>query len=149
VRSAGSVFLAGAAALVLAYALFGAAAGQARDGRRAGMIAFLREAPGSSVSGVFVVRADGKGLRRLTPPDTSVFIYKWSPDGKLIAYIDERTLSLWLVRPDGTGRRPLVPTSRLSSVDLSWSPDGKDIAIVSPGANVNPDRKSTRLNSSH
>jgi Tol biopolymer transport system component len=30
----------------------------------------------------------------------------------------------------------LLPTSRLSSLGLSWSPDGKHIAIVSPGPNA-------------
>jgi TolB protein len=87
--------------------------------------------------GLFVVNVDGSGLRRLTPRGTSVFTYQWSSDGKLIAYIDQR-FSLWLVRPDGTGRKLLLPTSQLSSVGLSWSPDGKDIAIVSPGPNANP-----------
>jgi Tol biopolymer transport system component len=34
----------------------------------------------------------------------------------------------------------LGPGSSLSSLDLSWSPDGKNIAIVSPGPNANPAR---------
>ena len=142
-KRAGFVPWAGPVALAVACALVGVAAGQTGDGRRAGRIAFLRWAAGSPQDfstgpGLFVVDADGTGLRRLTPGGTSVFTYRWSPDGKLIAYIDERRLSLWLVRPDGTGRRLLLPTSQLSSVGLSWSPDGKDIAIVSPGPNANP-----------
>src|SRR3954471_589500 len=82
---------------------------------------------------LFVMRADGRGLRRLSPAGTPVLTYRWSPDGKWLAYIDVRALSLWLVRPDGTGRKLLLPSSRLRSFGLSWSPDGKDIAIVSPG----------------
>jgi Tol biopolymer transport system component len=88
---------------------------------------------------LFVVRPDGGGLRPLTPRDTTVESYAWSPDGTLIAYIDER-FSLWLVRRDGMGRRVLLPSSRLSSLGLSWSPDGKNIAIVSPGRDANPAR---------
>ena len=87
---------------------------------------------------LFSVRADGSGLRRVTPPNTNVYSYAWSPDGRLIAYIDVRTLSLWLIRPDGTGRRLLLSTSQLSSLGVSWSPDGKNIAIVSPGPSANP-----------
>lgn len=131
----------GAVALAVACALVGVAAGHARDGRRAGRIAFLRLPAATALRtfepGLFVVDADGSGLRHLTPRGTSVFTYQWSPDGKLIAYIDQR-LSLWLVRPDGTGHKLLLPTSQLSSVGLSWSPDGKDIAIVSPGPNADP-----------
>src|SRR4051812_44393148 len=82
---------------------------------------------------LFVMRADGRGLRRLSPAGTPVLTYRWSPDGKWLAYIDVRALSLWLVRRDGTGRKLLLPGSRLRSFGLSWSPDGKDIAIVSPG----------------
>jgi Tol biopolymer transport system component len=118
----------------------GSAASQAAASKRAGTIAFIRLENGPVFGGrLFVVRPDGGGLRQLTPQGTTVWSYAWSPDGRLIAYIDQR-LSLWLVRPDGTGRRLLLPTSQLSSIVLSWSPDGKDIAIVSPGANANPAR---------
>ena len=73
----------------------------------------------------------------------TVWSYAWSPDGRLIAYIDQR-LSVWLVRPDGTGRRMLLPSWRLRGFGLSWSPDGKNIVIVSPGPNVNPARRHAR-----
>lgn len=127
-------------AAAVAAVLVGAGTSPAAVEGRAGTIAFLRESPdpGTTQSGLFAIEADGSGLRRLTPPGTSVFTYEWAPDGKLIAYLDERTPSLWLIRPDGTGRRLLLPTSQLSSLGLSWSPDGKDIAIVSPGPNANP-----------
>jgi Tol biopolymer transport system component len=108
----------------------------------AGRIAFLRWQAGAPIDfsvgpSLYVVRADGSALRRLTPQAESVYAYSWSPDGRLIAYIDAKTLSLWLVRPDGSGRRVLHPTSRLSTVALNWSPDSKNIAIVSPGSDAN------------
>jgi Tol biopolymer transport system component len=84
-----------------------------------------------------VIRADGSGLRRLTPRGTTVYSYAWSPDGRLIAYTDQR-LSLWLVRPDGTGRTLLLPSSKVSTVGLSWSPDGERIAIIAAGPNAKP-----------
>jgi TolB protein len=104
---------------------------------RTGTIAFIRMANDRVFGGsLFVVRPDGSGLRRVTPLSTRwVYSYAWSPNGRLIAYIDRR-LSLWLVRPDGTGRTLLLPASQLSSTSLSWSPDGKQIAIASPGAGV-------------
>lgn len=114
----------------------GSVASDAALSKRVGTIAFIRMTNEKVYGGgLYVVRPDGSGLRQLTPRRTRVWSYAWSPDGSLIAYIDRR-FSLWLVRPDGTGRRLLLPTSRLSTVSLSWSPDGKEIAIASPGANA-------------
>jgi len=129
-------FLAGVA-LALAT---GSAAVQATLSKRVGTIAFIRLVDGPGYGGrLFVVRPDGGGLRPLTPRRTSVWSYAWSPDGRFVAYIDER-FSLWLVRRDGAARRMLLPSSRLRSFGLSWSPDGRSIAIVSPGPNANPAR---------
>ena len=94
-----------------------------------GTIAFVRDGQGDSLN---VIHADGTGLRRITPLGTDVSEYKWSPNGRLIAYIDGRD-SLWLVRPDGTGLRRLLSSSKLASTGLSWSPSGEKIAITSPG----------------
>jgi Tol biopolymer transport system component len=109
------------------------AAGGAKAPGRAGTIAFLR----GGGHGLYVIHADGSGLRRVTPPETHVVKYAWSPNRRLIAYIDKRH-SLWLIHPDGTGRRSLLPASKLSSLALSWSPDGKKIAIVAAARNSNP-----------
>jgi Tol biopolymer transport system component len=109
---------------------------------RPGAIAFLRLDNNRVFGGrVFVINPDGTDLRGVTPAHTSVFAYAWSRDGSWIAYID-RKLSLWLVRPNGKNRRLLLSTSQLSSVSLTWSPDGKDIAIVSPGSKADLDHTS-------
>jgi Tol biopolymer transport system component len=118
----------------------GSAAGHSAGPRRTGTIAFIRSTTGTRGpfgGRLFDIRADGSGLRPLTPPSTRVTSYAWSPDGTRIAYIDRR-LSLWLVRPDGSGRRLLLPMSRLQSVTLSWSPDGTRIAILTSGPVAHP-----------
>ena len=80
-------FLAGAA---VAFST-GSAASQATPSKRVGTIAFIRLVDGPIYGGrLFVVRPDGGGLRQLTPQGTTLWSYAWSPDGKLIAYIDER-----------------------------------------------------------
>jgi Tol biopolymer transport system component len=131
------------AAVLAGVLTFGSAVSRAAAPGRVGMIAFMRLSNDRVFRGrLFVIRPDGSGLRALTPPGT-VEAYAWSPDGSSIAYIDQN-LSLWLVRLDGTGRRLLLSTSRLSSISLSWSPDGKEIVIASPGPNANGQCK-TRL----
>lgn len=115
-----------------------AAASHAAATERTGTIAFIRQLNDRVYGGaLFVVRPDGSGLRVLTPFNARVYWYAWSPDGRLIAYIDQR-LSLWLVRSDGSGRRLLLPKSRLQSVGLSWSPDGTRIAITTTGPEGHP-----------
>jgi hypothetical protein len=84
----------------------GAVIGRAGTKSRAGTIASLRFPPGAwgaDVGGpsLFVIKADGTGLQRLTSPDSRVYSHAWSPDRSLIAYTDGD--SLWLVRPDGSG----------------------------------------------
>jgi Tol biopolymer transport system component len=123
--------LVGVLAAIVFMAGQGAAASPTAVTQRTGTIAFIRliKGPGLGLGALFVVRPDGGGLRQLTPEGTKVWSYAWSPDGRLIAYLDQH-LSLWLVRPDGSGRRLLVPDSRLRGVALSWSPDGTTIAIT-------------------
>jgi Tol biopolymer transport system component len=120
----------------------------AKASQRAGKIAFIRlvSGPGNGPQQLFVVRPDGSGLRALTPLSRRVQAYAWSPDGRLIAYIDQR-LSLWLIRPDGTGRRLLLSSfsKKLSSENLSWSPNGREIAVASPGPDANPRNQCTTI----
>lgn len=127
-----AVLLAALAALTAS-----SAASPAAGTQRTGRIAFVRLTKSPGFGGpLFVVRPDGSDLRQVTPDGTKVWWYAWSPDDKLIAYID-RHGSLWLVRPDGSGRRSLVPRAVLTNTDLSWSPDGKQIVLASPGPNAN------------
>ena len=110
---------------------------------RAGTIAFLRSVgtgPGRP-SSLLAIHADGSGLRRLTPSGLDVASFEWSPDGSRIAYLDVRG-ALRLVRPDGTGRELLARDSPLRSPwALSWSPDGKWIAVLARDPGTPPAAK--------
>ena len=128
-RLTGSVLLAGTVAAVLTCVLVGAVASRAGVRSRSGTIAFLRGDVGVR-SGLFAIEADGSGLRRLTPTGSDTGSYEWSPDGSRIAYLDRRG-ALWVVRPDGAGRHLLAASSPLRSPwYLTWSPDGKAIAVL-------------------
>ncbi|HEX9641436.1 MAG TPA: hypothetical protein VGB13_08990 [Candidatus Krumholzibacteria bacterium] len=98
------------------------------DGRR---IAFLRARLYSNrVRGLgvnrfhgyhlYVMNADGSGLRRLTQNFTGKYQLVWSPDGRTIYFGND------LVNADGSGARRL-PYIPLTAV---WSPDGRQIAFV-------------------
>ena len=76
---------------------------------------------------LYVVNADGSGLRNLTRNQRPTSPYSqlvWSPDGRTIYF------GRYLVRTDGSGARrlPYIPTTAV------WSPDGRRIAFAAGGA---------------
>jgi TolB protein len=110
------------------------------DGRR---IVFVRKngtARPRHGQAIFVVNADGSGLRRVAPwklragdgPD-------WSPDGKEILFRSPETedflhCNLFTIHPDGTGLRQVThvaPATKLYSA--SFSPDGTAITFGMTG----------------
>jgi TolB protein len=125
-----------------------------QDGRSSGQptwspdgseIAFVR---GQSVAstvpsrfgGLFVMRADGSDVRRLTPDppggaDTSP---AWSPDGREIAFTRGMNLSsfprvnmdIYVVDRAGRTPRRLTHTARTFETTPAWSPDGSRIAFA-------------------
>ena len=100
------------------------------DGRR---IAFLRVRvhsptlpPGPGVHRwytyqLYVVNADGSGLRRLTRNPTEKYPLVWSPDARTIYF------GRYLVSADGSGARRLPYKALTAAV---WSPDGRRIAFA-------------------
>jgi Tol biopolymer transport system component len=98
------------------------APGWSPDGR---LIAFASNRDGG---GIFVIRPDGTGIRRVT--DTKGKAPEWSPDGKELAF-DARD-GLRLVAITGERERLLVSVTTTGEQGLSpaWSPNGKQIAFV-------------------
>jgi Tol biopolymer transport system component len=90
------------------------------DGR---WIVFASEPAGTRNAALWLVRADGSGLRELVNAPGEEEHPSWSPDGNRIVF-DSFPLAgpdhLYTVRTDGTGLRQLTPDS-LDAWGPSWS----------------------------
>jgi Tol biopolymer transport system component len=96
--------------------------------------------------GIVVLAPSGRIVQRLRAP-SSADVPRWSPDGTRIAYLvfscigpdgreDPACADLWVVRPDGSGRRRLTARGDVDTTEgsygslYSWSPDGRRIAYT-------------------
>ena len=55
---------------------------------------------------LYVINADGSGLRQITSGDVNDIDPAWSPDGQWISF--HRNCALWLIRPDASDGRRLL-----------------------------------------
>jgi Tol biopolymer transport system component len=76
---------------------------------------------------IYVMRASGMGLRRLTPSLRGGRQPAWSPDGREIAFT--RKGSLFVMRADGSHQRLLYRARGVAANRPSWSPNGRRIAF--------------------
>ena len=84
------------------------------DGRHIAFVSTRQPAalPGQAWNAVYVIHADGSGVKRLSPANAADFSPAWSPKGDLIAFASGSGKSgntdLFVMRPDGSGRRLVV-----------------------------------------
>jgi hypothetical protein len=97
----------------------------------------------SGKGGLFLIRIDRTGLRRLTDDTSGAGYPRWSPDGKRILFsqrVEATTFApgpLWVVDVAGGKPVPLTdPTDPGISFSGDWSPDGSQIVYdyFRPGA---------------
>ena len=122
---------------------------------------------GANFSDIFVMNSDGGNSRRLTRGQSAsisdndwTFRPTWSPSGTQIAFVSDKNsynTAVWMMNRDGSAAQQLLPITDLHQADdaLSWSPDGKQIAIASFGREVSqialldPVRRTVRTLTEH
>jgi TolB protein len=87
---------------------------------------------------IFVINADGSGLRNVTNTQTTSFDFAWSPDGRRIAYLEGYPggAPLSVVNADGTGKHALTGPLMVDLGPPSWSPDGRTLAFTGRGGDI-------------
>jgi len=105
-----------------------------------GKIAFESDGDGSKRfrPGLFVVNAGaGKGFKRVLRGQAANL--DWAPDGRRLVYQGDADVDtdgsvsggdLWIIRPNGKGRRRLLRTRKPAATVPAWAPDGKSIAFI-------------------
>jgi TolB protein len=107
----------------------------------------------SNAASLFRQRTDGGGgPERLTTSVTPQMPSAWSPDGKVLAFVERTATSedIWML-PIGDGTAPPRPwlTTRFNESHPDWSPDGRwiayetrvrgqfDIWLIDPSGQIN------------
>jgi TolB protein len=100
------------------------------------------QAQGDPVHGptqIMTCRIDGSQLRELTYVLFGVGAPRWSPNGRLIAYMQATPHGRWdlvRMRPDGS-RKQVIVDGPGNSIDPAWAPDSRRLAFSSDRGRVN------------
>jgi DNA-binding SARP family transcriptional activator len=77
---------------------------------------------------LYIIDADGSGLRQLTDGEVPHIGPAWSPDGQWIVFACGD--ALWLVRPDGSESHALLAVMGFRLSRAVWAPDSQRISFL-------------------
>ena len=78
---------------------------------------------------IYVIKADGTGLRQLTKHPSDDYVPAWSPDGSQIAFCSDRNLKPGICLMDAADGANFKRISFRGEHYPSWSPAGTHIAF--------------------
>jgi Tol biopolymer transport system component len=114
------------------------------------LIAYDYRRPGFSNREIYVMNADGTGIRQLTSLRYVSGIPAWSPNGKTLAFqsnVLNGKNEIYTVQAAG-GKPTRVTTSEIDAIQPDWTPDGSGITFSRNGAIVTVSNgKETKLTS--
>lgn len=98
-------------------------------------IAFVSDRDGNNE--IYVMKADGSGVRRVTTNTAWDNQPSWSPDGTQLAFASERTgnREIFVVKADGSGARQLTFDPG-PDIWPEYSPDGDQLAFTRVGGDT-------------
>jgi Tol biopolymer transport system component len=100
---------------------------------RSGVIAFVSNRAGND--DIWLVNADGSGLRQLTTDAAGDWVPAWASDGSRIAFVSDRSgdTEVWSMAPDGTDARNLTnaPSRDDGRWSVGWNPDASALVYAS------------------
>lgn len=89
---------------------------------------------------IFTVPAEKGDVRNLTAsPGVREMAPAWSPDGKQVAWLSDRSgeYEIWVAPADGRGEaRQLTTGATTYKTGLGWSPDGRHLAVCDAAMNL-------------
>ena len=105
------------------------------DGTKIAFGRIVGDSPTGQLEAIYVVNADGSGLRQVAPARAGLEHPDWSPDGRLITFniapenpAAADSGAILSVRPSGRDLRVLYPATReLRFFKAVWSPDGSEM----------------------
>ena len=100
------------------------------DGRSIAFGSFDR---GGVVAATYVMKPDGSGIRRVTPPALQLLPAAWSPDGSRLASgsncCNPNLGDIFTFKSNGSHLTQLMDTPDENDVYPTWSPSGRSIAF--------------------
>ena len=116
-------------------ALLLAAPAQATWSGEAGAIAFVRKPMGAQfgTTDIWIETPTGRQRRLTATPEVTETQPAFSPDGRAIAYVrraGEGDSDIWLMKSDGSGKRPLVERASVDEQQPSFFPGGRSLVFT-------------------